>query len=141
MLLSETAIDRVIASCGYAFFIGLALLAQVFLLPAGWGFGVLPGFMLFGLGIYGFAFRKWRTEPGLWMLALFLFIVLGFIYAYFAVIDINARFMQPAARAQLPPGWSDLRMVGEAGIGLALFQYQVRFFLSVLIQNWQRTRR
>lgn len=94
--------------------------------------------MIFGLGIYGLAFRKWRTEPGLWMLALFLFLVLGFCYVYFAILRLSS---PPAPPGQLQPnGWAQAKLAAEITIGLALFQYQVRFFLSVLIENWRRTR-
>jgi hypothetical protein len=138
LLLSDNAIDRVVAWRRYEFFAGLLLVLQVFILPKGWTFGILPGFMLFGLGIYGLAFRKWRTEPGLWMLALFLFLVLGFCYAYFVVLDIQL-WLAPAARNAKWFGWDQIRFAGEVGIGLSLFQYQVRLFLSVLVENFRRT--
>ena len=141
MFLSENAIDRVVVWRRYEFFAGLLLVLQVFVLPTGWVVGVVQGFMLFGLGIYGLAFRNWRTEPGLWMLALFLFVVLGFCYAYFAVLDLQSWLTPPAGQQPAPLGWTQLRLAAEIALGLALFQYQVRLFLSVLVENWRRTRR
>src|SRR5690242_16382163 len=59
---------------------GLMLLA--FILPQGMKGGAISGAVLIGLGVYGSALKRWRTEPGLWMLAAFLFVVLGTIYAF-----------------------------------------------------------
>src|SRR5437762_1452975 len=116
LLLSENAIDRVIVWYRHEIGFGVLLLLQVFFVPPGWSLGVLPGFMLLGLGIYGGVFRKWRTEPGLWMLALFLFLLLGLCYAYFAILNIR----WPLGNVQ-PTAWQRSKVALEVAAGLALF--------------------
>ena len=106
--LTESQIDRVIRQRRVSSFAGLALMALPFALPRGWGVGLFSGFMLFSLGIYGIAFRKWRTEPGLWMLAVFLTVTLGPCWAYFEFLHWRGFFAEPAAKqaAARSPGIS-----------------------------------
>ena len=63
--LTEKQIDRTIEQRYPFLCVGLALMFLPYILPRGFGFGLLTGFMIFALGIYAFSFRKWRTEPGI----------------------------------------------------------------------------
>ena len=95
--------------------------------------------MLASLGAYGFALRKWRTEPGLWMLALFLTGVLTPCWVYFEYLSWQAVLNPQAA----PPGGIKaigIRLSIDAAMALLLFATTIRLCLVVAIENWNRTR-
>ena len=134
-------IDRVILRCRASLFVGVALMALPFALPRGWGFGVLSGFTLFSLGIYGVAFRKWRTEPGLWMLAVFLTVTLGPCWVYLEFLHVRALFVEMTAKqGARAMTWDQLRLTADAIIALVLYATAVKLAVSVAIENWNRTR-
>jgi len=139
--LNEWEIDRVILHRHKLFFAGLALMSLPFTLPRGWGFGFFSGFMLVSLGIYGVALRKWRTEPGLWMLAILLTITLGPCWAYFEFLHWRGLFAEPARKqAARVITWDQLRLSIDTIIALTLFARTVKLAVGVSIENWKRTR-
>ncbi|MFO0940310.1 MAG: hypothetical protein U0930_06030 [Pirellulales bacterium] len=137
-LLSESQIDRVVVRGRVLILVGLAAMILAFSLPQGIGIGLFSGFMLFSLGIYGLAFRRWRSEPGVWMLAVLLTSILGPCWAYFEVLQIRANLFQPAGRAV---NWDQLRLTIDCIVALLIFAYVVKLSVSVAIENWRRTRR
>jgi len=118
-----------------AYFVGgAALFALQFFLPAGKHFGILLGFELVMLGIYSGVLRNWRTEPGLWMMAALLVVLLGPIYFYFAYSwycagPADGGFVRGSAARVL-----------EISLSLALFWMQVKLAFSVLLENLSRTK-
>ena len=139
--LTERQINRVILNRGECFFAGLALMALPFVLPHGWRFGMFSGFMLLSLSLYGFALRKWRTEPGLWMLAVLLTITIGPCWAYFEFLHWWG-LLAGLARKQAAHAitWDQLRFSIDAVIALTLFAGIVKLAVGVSIENWKRTR-
>jgi hypothetical protein len=105
-------------------------------LPVGLKTGGFTGFMLFSLGIYAMALRKWRSEPGIWMLAAFLVTVLVPICAYFefwhwqSLIARNANWFT----------WDEIRKSLDALVALHLLFECVRLAISVAIKNWRYSR-
>ncbi len=141
ILLPEARIDRTIAHHRIYIFGGLALMILPFLMPRGLRFGLFTGFTLYGLGVYSFAFQKWRTEPGLWMLAGFLTLLLGPIYVYFSYLRCRHHFQQPPLnQVGQPPNWSAICLTIDCGIALGVFLKTVRLAMSVACKNWKRTR-
>ena len=126
-------IDAILRHRGTYFKVGLALVALAILLPAGMKYGALMGLMLINLSAYSLFLRKWRTEPGLWMLA-------GLCYLIFAVAELNwlyERFHPAPQRAAAQP--DRLRAI-EVAIAAWLFLMQVRLMLSITVENWRATR-
>jgi hypothetical protein len=127
--------DRIVAHRFTLLIAGLAMMALPFALPRGWGFGLFSGFMLVSLGIYGVAFRRWRTEPGLWMLAVLLIVTLGPCWAYFAFLNWRAVFVKPAANAIT---WDQLRLSIDGTFALLLFAHAVKLAVTVAIHGLAR---
>ena len=141
LLLTESQIDRMVCRRRMALLIGIALMLLPFALPKGWGLGFLSGFMLLSLGIYGLRFQKWRSEPGLWMLAVLLTMTLGPCSAYFEYLHSRGIFAPPAAnKAGRGTTWNEIRLSIDAAIALLIFARTVRFAVSVAVENWKRTR-
>jgi hypothetical protein len=134
---TEPQIDRIIGHRHRLLLIGSTAMALPFLLPRGWGFGFLSGLMLWSLGIYGFKFRRWRTEPGVWMLAVLLTVLLGPCWLYFEALYWRSILDQPAARALT---WAQIGLAIDAIGALVLLGRIVKLASSVAIENWQRTR-
>jgi hypothetical protein len=134
-ILPDAKIDRIVAHWRRYLLCGLAVIAVVLLLPRGLRSGIFSGFMLFSLGIYGMAFRRWRSEPGVWMLAAFLGVTLGPGSAYFEFLHWQSVF------AKNPNWftWDEIRVSVDAIIALYLLLECVKLAISVAIRNWQYT--
>ncbi len=135
--LSELAIDHSIANARLYLLVGLLLTVIPLTLPGGWAFGLFSGFMLFSLGIYSLAFRRWRTEPGLWMLAVLFTVTLGPCWLYFEFLHLHGIVFQPAPRKL---NWNQLRLFIDSVVALLLFSHIVKLAIGVSIENWKRTR-
>ena len=98
LCLTGPQMDRIVAHRFTLLCWGIAFMGLPFALPRGWGLGLFSGFMLFCLGVYGVAFRKWRTEPGLWMLAVLLTVTLGPCWAYFEFLNCRALLDRKSTR-------------------------------------------
>ena len=114
------------------------LLPAGFRMPAGFGFG-LTWFMILNLGIYGAALRRWRTEPGLWMLATFLALFLGACWCAFMVERLRTWGNAPQQPPR-PQTWAEIGYAIDASIALVLFGRVVWFAASVAVANWVWTR-
>jgi hypothetical protein len=97
--------------------------------------------MIFSLGIYGACFQKWKTDPGLWMLALLFTVTLGPCAAYFeylhwqsVVVALRANQVRRVAT------WDQIRISVDAAVGLIFLASAVRLAASVAVENWRRTR-
>ena len=139
LLMSEFHIDRFIRHRRAIMITGLVIM--VLPLALGLGFAILFGLMLFNLGIYVACFRKWRSEPGLWMLAVLLTVTLGPCWAYFEYLYWLAIFGPAAAN---PAGrivtWNQIRISLDASVSLLIFEETVRLAATVAIENWKRTK-
>ena len=135
--LSESQIDWTIRRRDRILLAGVGLIALALALPRGWGCGGLTGFMLRSLSIYGFPFRRWRTEPGLWMLAVFLTLLLTPCWLYFEYLHL-----QPFRKLQIGQAfaWDRLRLWIDATLSLAVFTWTIRFAVGIAIGNWPRTK-
>ena len=137
LLLTETQIDRLVRYRRIALVGGLMLIVTAIALPHGWGVGGLTGFMLTSLGVYSFAFRNWRTEPGIWMLAGFLTVLLAPCWLYFEYQQFQRQFAPAVANNQV---WNALRLSLDTFFSLLIFGQIVGLSISVAFQNWRRTR-
>jgi len=141
LLLTESQIDRIIRHRRAYLLGGLTLMSLPFVLPRGRGIGLFSGFMLFSLGIYGLALQKWRTDPGLWMLAVLLSATLGPCWVYFEYLQWRDVFAPPAAnQAGRAAPWDQIRFSVDAVMALLLFGTAVKLAATVAMENWKRTR-
>jgi hypothetical protein len=138
--LSEYETDRVVALRFRYIFLGLALMTLPFLLPPGLACGAGLGFALFGLGGFGSALRKWRYDPGLWMLAAFLVLTLTPCYAYFDFRILRAIFAHGPAGRPKRLDWLEARRSVELALAFVVLWKQVRFAYSAGVYNWRVTR-
>lgn len=136
LILQNEKIDRIVSHWRRYLFASVVVILVVAALPAGLKTGGFSGFMLFSLGIYGMALRKWRSEPGIWMLAAFLVTVLVPICAYFEYWHWQSLF------ARNPNGftWDEIRKSLDALIALHLLFECIRLAVSVAIKNWKYSR-
>lgn len=139
MRLSDEAVDRIVQRRGLWMALGLGCIALGMLLPKGWGAGWLTGFMLLSLSLYGYCFRRWRTESGVWMLALLLVVTLGPCWLYFEWLlwDSIVR-ANPGLGPNRVQVWDRVRWFADGAFALMVFSRTVRLALSVAIGNWER---
>ena len=111
-------------------------------LPPGWKFGGILGFALITLAFYAALMQKWRTEPGLWMMAAFLTLSLGACYGFFTYQHYAGVFApRPAKPAAGPIDWGEVLFFTDVCCALAVFHRQIKLTYSVAVLNWQRTRK
>lgn len=138
--LSEYETDRIVSRWARCFLGGLALMVLSFAMPPAWPrFGGILGFALFGLGAFSIGLRRWRSEPGLWMLAVLLVVLLTPCYGYFTYREVvNAFFPGPGKQAA-GRGWQQISFSIEVPLALHVFWRQVRLAYSVAVLNWKTT--
>ena len=139
-LLSDTQVDNCVNRSRRILLIGLFVLVLPFLLPHGWGIGLFTGFMLMSFGIYAVWFRNWRSERGLWMLAVLLVLGLGPCWVFFEYLSFRSLFLKKANGGAVVLGWKEMRFIIDSSIALAIFSQIVKFAASVGIKNWRWTR-
>ncbi len=138
----DSEIDRIVQRRWRYFFSGLAAWFLFVILPSGYKFGGIVGFAMITFALYAAALRRWRDDPGLWMLAIFLMLSLGPCYGFFAIEHYWGVFAPlpgkpPAGRVD----WKEVFFFADVCSGLIVFEQQVKFALSVAILNWRYTRR
>jgi len=113
---------------------GLALFAFTSVLPKDYrvGFAIL-GFAVFTLGIYCVILSRWRSEPGLWMLALLLVVLLSPCFAYLEYIHVTI-FFNPAGKPR-PFDLTEVFFIAEISVSLHYFWKQIRLASSVAFLN------
>ena len=96
--------------------------------------------MVSSLGMYGVAFQRWRTEPGLWMLAILFTLTLGPCSLHFEYLKWQEIFRPPQEnQVGRIATWDQIRMSVDAAIAIMLLIHAVRLAVSVGIENWRRT--
>jgi hypothetical protein len=130
---SPSQIDRIMHYRFECFAWGLAFIAYRIWNPLGLNVGLFLGFTLFGLGIYSGVLRNWRTEPGLWMMAALLVVLLGPLYAFFSyswLVDGPGN----------GPNFQGPAFFLECSLALIVFSMQVKLAYSIFRENRVRTR-
>lgn len=140
-LLDEARLDRVVSRRRDWLLGGAFVMSLVMIAPRGWGFG-LTGFTALSLGVYASALRRWRTEPGLWMLALFLTLTIGGSWAFFEFGSLANLLDRGNGNPAGPPmSWSEIGCAADASLALLLGGRGVWFLASIAVANWARVRR
>lgn len=140
-LLDEVRLDRVVSRRRDWLLGGAFVMSLGFVAPRGWGFG-LTGFTALSLGVYACALRRWRTEPGLWMLALFLTLTIGGSWAFFEFGSLANLFdRRDGNPARRPLSWSEIGHATDASLALLLGGRGVWFLASIAVANWMRVGR
>ncbi len=139
--LRDHEVDRIVDHRGHYLLGGLALGILSFALPKSERFGLVAlGFAVFALGIYGIALRRWRDDPGLWMLAALLVVTLTPCYAWLEYERLIGAFFPAPGRQPAPIGWQRILASVEFLVVFSVFWRQVRFAYSVAASNWKTSR-
>ncbi len=137
---SENTIDSITRSHLVFIIAGVVFLLLPFAMPSEVKVGFLIGYSLLSLGIYAVALKKWRTEPGLWMLAVLLIVLLGAVYGFFAY----DRYTSEWGLVNLPEEKRFFSKVVflplEVIVSFSICWTHIRFAYSVALSNWERTR-
>lgn len=134
-ILHDDKIDHVVTHWKRCLLASLIVFVVVAALPRDLKTGVFSGFMLLSLGIYGWALRRWRSEPGVWMLAALLVLLLGPICIAFEYSHWQSVFARNPNRFT----WKEMRVSIDAIVALDLLFECVRFAFSVAVKNWKYT--
>ena len=139
--LTEAQVDRIVCKRRRIALAGVVVWAYFFAVPQGWKCGLFSGFMLFSLALYGFCFRRWRTEPGLWMLGCLLTVFMAPCWIFFEYMCLRGLFQKPLMNLiGQPINWRHFRNYVDAVVAIFLIAVTVKFAYSVMIENWKRTR-
>ena len=140
-LLADDQIDQVIRNRRRLFFGGLGwfVLLLVVPVPKEFKIGFFTSFAILGYGEYAFVLQKWKTDPGLWMLATFLAVSHGPIVGYFEYLELAPLMNLAGAGVVGPKGWDEFRLACDCALTLIVFSKFVRFAFSVAVRNWQLT--
>ncbi len=135
VLLTDPRMDSVAAIHGRCLLLGFSLLYMVISLLPGLGFGLYTGFMLMAFGVFSMLLSRWRSEPGLWMLASLLFVIYGIFY-FCLQVDIFAQLVQ---NVPVKPriGWIWFGRKLDSLIAFFIFGMLLRFLLTVIVRNFQ----
>ena len=115
-------------------------LLQIKFLRPEWSFGCLSLLCLFMFAPCGLAFEDWDSRPGVWFRAvLYLYCLCGAYWVLWFWIwapTMKSFFGQNPGPAL---GWRELKLSVDTVISLNLLQYQIRYALTVLVENLRRT--
>jgi hypothetical protein len=109
-------------------------------LPPQWVFGGITLICLFLFSATGIAFEDWDSKPGAWLrAALYLWSLCG-IYWLMACWQwapvIKSLWTENGAKVW---GWTDVKLSIDTAMSFSVLQYQIRYALTVLIENVRRT--
>ncbi len=101
----------------------------------------ITGVMILPLIVFARAFRAYRTEPGLWMLALLVCFVYSGAWAVFQLDHVRDLFEPaPAGIAAAPPAWHRLWRTLDGTLALVLLGETGRLTCSMAAVNWRLTK-
>jgi hypothetical protein len=140
ILYDDRQIDRLVGRGWWYLLGGLLVLGLVLAMPRGWSGGGLTCWMVVSLGVFALRLRPWRHEPGLWMLAVLLAILLGACWVWFECLSFSAVFAQKRPPPRVITLWRVLFMLDSAA-ALLVLSCIVRLSASVAVKNWGLTRR
>jgi len=123
------------------FLFGLFVVVQFFLVTERYSFGICTGLLLMGFGIFAHALRNWRSERGLWMLALVVFVPYSVIWLGWQWSRFDASIL--GDDQQLPKELSSfqLRMAVDSFVGIIVFGKITQFCFTVAYRNWSFSRK
>ncbi|MCE9552045.1 MAG: hypothetical protein K8T91_01535 [Planctomycetes bacterium] len=136
MLLSDDQLDRVAARCGWYIAAGAILIALPFFANAGWYNGFFLGITVLCYGVCCWKLRKWRSEPGLWMMAIFLVLFFTPLWAWGECAhgaELVERYWH-GNRAD-PITWNEIMLSIEATVALMVYCRLLRVAVSIAVKN------
>ena len=139
MLLTVPQMDFITGSSKRSVFLGLGLVIIPRIFVPGQGIGVFTGITLIALGIFTLLLNRWRSDPGLWMLAALVLVIYGPVYIHFQYQSI-AKLIQNAP-PNLRLNWIQIGTTLDRGIALLVFGLLVQFLTTVVFKNWQMSMR
>jgi hypothetical protein len=95
--------------------------------------GTVAAFFAVGLGASGGSLIHWRTERGLWMLAVFFLVIHCLIFGFFTaarVVDIIQGAFQP-----------DVGLIIDFGSAMLILSISLRFLSRIVRYNWAFSQR
>ena len=142
-LLTEAKVDRIIQNRKRFFLGGLLIFLVPLLLPQPWGISVsapFTSFMLMIFGVYGFAFRSWRSNPGLWMLAVLITLANSACLLFYEYEQYKSLFVVEPGQPARQLNWIGLKFVLDSTLALLIYAKVVKFAATVSIENWKMTK-
>jgi hypothetical protein len=116
------------------------LLLQLKLLSPQWVFGVITLICLFLFSATGLAFQDWDSKPGVWLRAALYLSSLGVIYWLMVCWQwapvIKSWSGENEAKVWR---WAEVKLSIDTAMSLSVLQFQIRYALTVLIENVRRT--
>lgn len=139
MFLTDPQMDLVAVYRGRSVLIGLGLLIIPRICVPGQSSGVFTGLTLLALGIFALVLNRWRSDPGLWMLAALVLVIYGPVYIYLQCRSIAVLIRNVPVNARL--NWIQLGTTLDSCTALLVFGLLVRFVTTVVAGNWRMSKR
>lgn len=142
-LLTEAKVDQIIRNRKRFFLGGLLIFLVPLLLPQPWGMSCsapFTSFMLMIFGVYGFALRSWRSNPGLWMLAVLITLANSACLLFYEYEQYKSLFVAEPGQPPRRLNWNGLKFVLDSTLALLIYAKVVKFAATVSIHNWEMTK-
>lgn len=136
-VMETTDVDRIVKHSHWHALAGVLVFSLAVVLPREMKFGGVTALALFATGVSTGVLRKWRVEPGLWMLSS----LCGAVTAPLCVVMINYEICQCFAGRQPNFVWG--RAIGttlDTLIGTKILWMLTCFLIAVTRMNWRISR-
>jgi hypothetical protein len=136
-MMGPTDVDRIVNHRNWYVLAGVLVVTSTMALPREMRYGIVTASALFVTGVHAGCLRRWRVEPGLWMLAL----LIGALTVPFSAMMIHYEISQ--CFAGLQPNLARPRAIGtvlDTAIGTKILWTLIWFLIAVTRLNWRVTR-
>jgi hypothetical protein len=140
LLLSERQLEWAAKYTPFGLIALPIFILQIKFLRPEWAFGGLTLLCLFMFAPCGLAFEDWDSRPGVWIRAMLYLSCLCSAYWvlwFWIWMPTIKSFLGQDPRLAL--GWRELKLSIDTAISLNFLQYQIRYALTVLVENLRRT--
>jgi hypothetical protein len=140
--LTEERVDRITASGAKYALTSAAMLTVIACLPRAFAYGAFTAAMVLYMGVGAHALRRWKTERGLWMLAIVIAWPVAAIFFMFIEHElrplIGGWLLQAQPAVRIKPG-EVARIIGltvDSCLAAHVLWLQLRLYATVTYCNW-----